>query len=163
MTKPRAARLTAFGGGAFRGTVAWASTSRVPERSRARPKSIARRSHRQFTEQLHLLHPINLQAQTWTHSTLQSILIVVGIHSPTPTYFARVSWAVCMRTFELMLILLGTRHCTAHRTQRPWQGAQESGDGPALPQFDDACYLCPGNKRATGGLNDMYEGTFVSS
>jgi UDPglucose--hexose-1-phosphate uridylyltransferase len=52
---------------------------------------------------------------------------------------------------------------TAHRTQRPWQGAQEKGDGPQLPAFDDKCYLCPGNERATGGRNDQYDGTFVST
>lgn len=64
------------------------------------------------------------------------------------------------------------RHCArqadpllpaAHRTQRPWQGAQEKGDGPQLPDFDEKCYLCPGNERATGGRNDKYDGTFVSA
>lgn len=50
----------------------------------------------------------------------------------------------------------------AHRTKRPWQGAEEKGDGPKLPQYDPKCYLCPGNERATGGKNDKYESTFVS-
>lgn len=50
----------------------------------------------------------------------------------------------------------------AHRTKRPWQGAQETQEGNTLPEYDDKCYLCPGNKRAGGTLtNDKYESTFV--
>ena len=50
---------------------------------------------------------------------------------------------------------------TAHRTQRPWQGAQESPTGTKLALYDSRCYLCPGNMRATGVQNDVYESTFV--
>ena len=31
-----------------------------------------------------------------------------------------------------------------HRTQRPWQGAQEHLDDTPLPSHDPACYLCAG-------------------
>ena len=30
-----------------------------------------------------------------------------------------------------------------------------------LPEYDEGCYLCPGNVRATGAKNDAYESTFV--
>ncbi|KAH8424659.1 UDP-glucose:hexose-1-phosphate uridylyltransferase [Aspergillus melleus] len=48
-----------------------------------------------------------------------------------------------------------------HRTKRPWQGAQESPSKTTLPNYDPACYLCPGNKRAQGDSNPKYEKTFV--
>lgn len=51
--------------------------------------------------------------------------------------------------------------CSPHRTQRPWQGAQESAQLAKLPQYDEKCYLCPGNSRATGAKNDSYTSTFV--
>lgn len=51
--------------------------------------------------------------------------------------------------------------CSPHRTQRPWQGAQESVGQPALPAYDPRCYLCPGNTRATGAQNDAYTSTYV--
>ncbi|KAJ5081800.1 hypothetical protein NUU61_010064 [Penicillium alfredii] len=48
-----------------------------------------------------------------------------------------------------------------HRTKRPWQGQQESPSKTTLPDYDPACYLCPGNKRAQGDVNPKYESTFV--
>ncbi|CAG8956579.1 hypothetical protein HYFRA_00003968 [Hymenoscyphus fraxineus] len=48
-----------------------------------------------------------------------------------------------------------------HRTKRPWQGQQESPSKSTLPEYDPACYLCPGNKRASGDTNPKYESTFV--
>lgn len=48
-----------------------------------------------------------------------------------------------------------------HRTQRPWQGAQEAAVRTGLPTYDPECYLCPGNKRAKGDVNPKYEKTFV--
>ena len=30
-----------------------------------------------------------------------------------------------------------------------------------LPDYDPSCYLCPGNKRAQGDTNPMYESTFT--
>ncbi len=47
-----------------------------------------------------------------------------------------------------------------HRTQRPWQGKQES-TAPPRPQHDSDCYLCPGNIRAGGQINPAYTDTFV--
>ena len=61
-------------------------------------------------------------------------------------------WNPLLQTFVL---------CSPHRTQRPWQGAQESADLPLLPAYLDTCYLCPGNTRATGAQNDPYTQTFV--
>lgn len=46
-----------------------------------------------------------------------------------------------------------------HRTQRPWQGQEEAGE-EARPAYDPNCYLCPGNVRANGERNPVYEGTF---
>jgi UDPglucose--hexose-1-phosphate uridylyltransferase len=43
-----------------------------------------------------------------------------------------------------------------HRTQRPWQGKQESSQAKALPSHDPQCYLCSGNARAGGEKNPVY-------
>jgi UDPglucose--hexose-1-phosphate uridylyltransferase len=48
-----------------------------------------------------------------------------------------------------------------HRTQRPWQGKQESAARDARPAHDPKCYLCPGNERAGGAKNPDYTTTYV--
>ncbi len=48
-----------------------------------------------------------------------------------------------------------------HRTQRPWQGQVEKTARAAQPEYDPACYLCPGNARAGGVRNPPYTSTFV--
>jgi len=48
-----------------------------------------------------------------------------------------------------------------HRTQRPWQGAQEATSEERRPAYDPNCYLCPGNQRAGQIVNPPYDGTFV--
>jgi len=48
-----------------------------------------------------------------------------------------------------------------HRTQRPWQGQQEETTGSGRPEYDENCYLCPGNTRAGGQENPRYDNTFV--
>ena len=48
-----------------------------------------------------------------------------------------------------------------HRTQRPWQGQKETRPVDNCPQYDEKCYLCPGNERAGGHKNPQYKGTFV--
>jgi UDPglucose--hexose-1-phosphate uridylyltransferase len=50
---------------------------------------------------------------------------------------------------------------SAQRTQRPWQGGQETPATEARPAYDPDCYLCPGNTRAGGNRNPAYDGTFV--
>jgi UDPglucose--hexose-1-phosphate uridylyltransferase len=50
---------------------------------------------------------------------------------------------------------------SANRLQRPWQGEIEHGATPERPQYDPDCYLCPGNLRANGERNPVYEQTFV--
>lgn len=47
-----------------------------------------------------------------------------------------------------------------HRTQRPWQGAQEEAVDDR-PQYDPTCYLCPGNTRSNGEVNPDYPSTFT--
>jgi UDPglucose--hexose-1-phosphate uridylyltransferase len=47
------------------------------------------------------------------------------------------------------------------RTQRPWSGAVEPLTSDHLPPYDPACYLCPGNRRANGEGNPIYDGTLV--
>ncbi len=47
-----------------------------------------------------------------------------------------------------------------HRTDRPWQGQEESPPTPSRPQFDESCYLCPGNSRVGGEVNPDYEDTW---
>jgi len=48
-----------------------------------------------------------------------------------------------------------------HRNQRPWQGEVAERSTRARPQYDPACYLCPGNARAGGVQNPQYSSTFV--
>jgi UDPglucose--hexose-1-phosphate uridylyltransferase len=48
-----------------------------------------------------------------------------------------------------------------HRTARPWQGEVAKADRTAEPQYDPACYLCPGNARVGGVRNPNYSSTFV--
>ena len=48
-----------------------------------------------------------------------------------------------------------------HRTKRPWQGKVERLMDVVRPQYDETCYLCPGNQRAGGHENPRYAGTFV--
>ena len=48
-----------------------------------------------------------------------------------------------------------------HRTKRPWKGQVEKPPLEARPRYDPTCYLCPGNKRASGERNPNYESTFV--
>lgn len=48
-----------------------------------------------------------------------------------------------------------------HRTQRPWQGRQEESANASRPQYDETCYLCPGNQRSGGQQNPDYADTFV--
>jgi UDPglucose--hexose-1-phosphate uridylyltransferase len=48
-----------------------------------------------------------------------------------------------------------------HRTQRPWQGQVEQVAPEQRPAYDPKCYLCPGNERAGGEHNPLYESTFV--
>lgn len=48
-----------------------------------------------------------------------------------------------------------------HRTQRPWQGQVEKVAAEGIPQYDPACYMCPGNTRVGGEVNPDYAQTFV--
>ena len=48
-----------------------------------------------------------------------------------------------------------------HRTARPWQGQVEETPPAARPAYDPACYLCPGNTRASGAATPAYASTFV--
>jgi len=50
---------------------------------------------------------------------------------------------------------------SAGRTRRPWLGRQEPGATSRRPSYDPTCYLCPGNRRASGAVNPAYERTFV--
>jgi UDPglucose--hexose-1-phosphate uridylyltransferase len=47
------------------------------------------------------------------------------------------------------------------RTKRPWQGQTDSSAYADTPTYDPGCYLCPGNERAGGETNPVYESTFV--
>lgn len=49
----------------------------------------------------------------------------------------------------------------AHRQARPWIGEQVRPSEPALPAYDPACYLCPGNERVGGARNPAYARTFT--
>lgn len=49
-----------------------------------------------------------------------------------------------------------------HRAKRPWQGKTEEKPSDVRPEYDEKCYLCPGNTRADGTItNPVYTETFV--
>lgn len=48
-----------------------------------------------------------------------------------------------------------------HRANRPWSGQKEKSPFENLPAYDPGCYLCPGNTRNSGLVNDQYTTTFV--
>ena len=48
-----------------------------------------------------------------------------------------------------------------HRTQRPWQGQNETQNEDQRPEYDASCYLCPGNSRSGGQKNPAFDGTYV--
>ena len=48
-----------------------------------------------------------------------------------------------------------------HRAKRPWQGQVEKTEQDMRPAYDPDCYLCAGNTRIGGAVNDPYDGTFV--
>lgn len=47
------------------------------------------------------------------------------------------------------------------RADRPWQGTVERPPAESRPSYDPACYLCPGNVRASGEPNSSYDHTYV--
>ena len=48
-----------------------------------------------------------------------------------------------------------------HRSDRPWQGREETRSTETQPSYDPSCYLCPGNPRAGGARNPKYRHTLV--
>ncbi|MEM7112161.1 MAG: UDP-glucose--hexose-1-phosphate uridylyltransferase [Chloroflexota bacterium] len=48
-----------------------------------------------------------------------------------------------------------------HRLKRPWRGQIETPAQQIKPRYDADCYLCPGNRRASGKTNPVYEKPFV--
>lgn len=48
-----------------------------------------------------------------------------------------------------------------HRTQRPWQGHEETKAIKNTTDYDPGCYLCPGNTRANGKTNPLYKSTYT--
>ncbi|KAJ2370712.1 galactose-1-phosphate uridyl transferase [Coemansia sp. RSA 2610] len=51
--------------------------------------------------------------------------------------------------------------CSPHRAKRPWLGQVEEAANEQRPAYDPQCYLCPGNRRATGAQNAQYSSTYV--
>ena len=47
------------------------------------------------------------------------------------------------------------------RTKRPWLGQIEKKPVDVLPDYDPACYLCPGNSRAGGATNPDYDSVYI--
>jgi UDPglucose--hexose-1-phosphate uridylyltransferase len=48
-----------------------------------------------------------------------------------------------------------------HRTKRPWQGHEETRTKKITVDHDPDCYLCPGNTRANGITNPVYQSTYT--
>lgn len=49
----------------------------------------------------------------------------------------------------------------AHRQNRPWSGEVMDQQVVTIPEYADDCYLCPGNTRVGGQINEAYSGVFV--
>lgn len=49
----------------------------------------------------------------------------------------------------------------AHRQNRPWNTASVDASSVPAPSYVRDCYLCPGNRRVSGAVNDSYTGVFV--
>jgi UDPglucose--hexose-1-phosphate uridylyltransferase len=47
-----------------------------------------------------------------------------------------------------------------HRTERPWQGEVGQKAVSSGASYDPNCYLCPGNQRAGGAVNPVYNSVF---
>lgn len=47
-----------------------------------------------------------------------------------------------------------------HRTKRPWQGKKDRTTILTKEPYDENCYLCPGNTRASGDKNPDYKSTY---
>jgi UDPglucose--hexose-1-phosphate uridylyltransferase len=48
-----------------------------------------------------------------------------------------------------------------HRAKRAWKGQVEKLDEQEKSTYDKACFLCAGNTRTNGEVNDDYKETFV--
>ncbi|KMJ45201.1 galactose-1-phosphate uridylyltransferase [Xenorhabdus khoisanae] len=48
-----------------------------------------------------------------------------------------------------------------HRARRPWSGIDEKPLHVELPNYDEHCFLCPNNIRASGDSNPNYQGVYV--
>ncbi|CDL85571.1 UDP-glucose--hexose-1-phosphate uridylyltransferase [Xenorhabdus szentirmaii] len=48
-----------------------------------------------------------------------------------------------------------------HRAKRPWSGLNEKPLHTTLPSYDEHCFLCPGNIRASGHINPNYKDIYV--
>jgi len=48
-----------------------------------------------------------------------------------------------------------------HRAKRPWQGKQETPSAAEKMPYESTCYLCSGNERVSGKVNDHYQDTYV--
>lgn len=48
-----------------------------------------------------------------------------------------------------------------HRSKRPWQGQNESISNKRRLEYDENCYLCPGNTRINGEKNPEYKDVYV--
>jgi UDPglucose--hexose-1-phosphate uridylyltransferase len=48
-----------------------------------------------------------------------------------------------------------------HRAKRPWQGQIETLDEEVRKSHDESCFLCAGNTRINGEVNDNYTSTYV--
>ena len=47
------------------------------------------------------------------------------------------------------------------RSNRPWQGQTSKASKNSAKAYEESCYLCPGNSRASGKRNPEYSDTFV--
>lgn len=49
----------------------------------------------------------------------------------------------------------------AHRRHRPWRGETQNLEPEETRAYDPDCFLCPGNRRASGAINERYTGVWT--
>jgi UDP-glucose 4-epimerase len=49
----------------------------------------------------------------------------------------------------------------AQRRNRPWRGETQDLESEETRSYDPHCYLCPGNRRANGSVNEAYTGVWA--
>jgi len=98
----------------------------------------------------------------WPTSSTQQLILIVAVRKGIYVQNFQSTWILTKSILFPVNPLTGEHILVSpQRSNRPWQGQIETSQLTTLPQYDPKCYLCPGNERANGQRNEMYEHTTV--